>query len=808
MSDWAAHFARVNDEGDLSWLREGVAFTGGEVYYPPGASFACVAWEGAGGAQPRAELLRELSRDNGEAVFLTQCDAIDECIYQRWRSGECVRALQWSGERGGWLEARGEPEAWEADFFFPRDGMSAAQRDLETRTLSPAEKNHLSKLIFQLWTRRRIEAPWPYPRVPAARLAERIGEFLNLPRPGLHVAPRIERGGQEEERLVPQHGWAGIPTIWGGYPGRHIDPVLFCVFSPDGAWLASGDAAQIKVWKTGSGREWRSMSWPEEVPPTCAAFTHTGRHLLVGDGGGTMVLWNSETGEAKLTLSVADHLRCVAVAPDGRRAAAGGQRVSLWDLKNGEELARLPLGGGSADDHAIEGLAFSPDGKSLAIIRQHQGTRLEVWDPQEQALVWSQAGSLPIRPPVTFSPDGRWLITSLADQEGGQLWDARTGTPSDAVRGVRFFGWTPHGTLATGNPVLPPMRAARPPLFYCFKSGEAFRLSDGVKVLHAAFTDRQAVASAEGLLAEVTGNTVSVWSLRDDRVRLVSLSNPPIAAVGFLLGGSVAAWIDEGGSLHRTEVIGKHGVQATPPTTAHLGALAAAAFLANERHLLVQRDDGRLELYDAMTGEPLRSVLDPRPDRPMQAPLLEVSADGRWAVTRFGVFGLDYGAGSPLPARHFAVEHWALSRDGGRLMACGDGGVSLWHTASQRRGPLEQPPYPAHAAAFFPNGRNALIGTWQAMLVVGVDTCRIDHIFEGHRGYVRACAVSPDETIAASAGDDATVRVWDLASGAELEQLNFGTVHDEPTRLCWAPDGRSLLIGTRGGVVIRMTPEV
>jgi WD40 repeat protein len=39
-------------------------------------------------------------------------------------------------------------------------------------------------------------------------------------------------------------------------------------------------------------------------------------------------------------------------------------------------------------------------------------------------------------------------------------------------------------------------------------------------------------------------------------------------------------------------------------------------------------------------------------------------------------------------------------------------------------------------------------------------------VFEGHTGWVTALAVLPEGRLAASAGHDRTVRVWDLASGA------------------------------------------
>ena len=46
------------------------------------------------------------------------------------------------------------------------------------------------------------------------------------------------------------------------------------------------------------------------------------------------------------------------------------------------------------------------------------------------------------------------------------------------------------------------------------------------------------------------------------------------------------------------------------------------------------------------------------------------------------------------------------------------------------------------------------------------------HTLSGHTGWVRAVAVTPDGRQAVSASDDNTLKVWDLASGAELHTLS------------------------------------
>jgi eukaryotic-like serine/threonine-protein kinase len=230
-------------------------------------------------------------------------------------------------------------------------------------------------------------------------------------------------------KLLAAGGTDGTVLLWETETGRALAPlrehpgeVLAVAWSPDSKKLVSaGEDAVLRVWEAGSGNRLATLD-PRHLDPR-----HTGPiegvswspngKILASDSErhGTVRLWDAGSGEFLRTLS--PNGRFLAWSPPDSKtldsktlATTGDDTVRLYDVGSGELRATL-LGNKGV---AVLGLAWSPDGKTLASCGGDG--RVRIWDAAPG--IWAATTGEPLH---TIQGNMRNRITRFWDADNGQL---------------------------------------------------------------------------------------------------------------------------------------------------------------------------------------------------------------------------------------------------------------------------------------------------------------------------------------------------------------------------------------------------
>ncbi|WNG22447.1 WD40 repeat domain-containing protein [Cystobacter fuscus] len=211
--------------------------------------------------------------------------------------------------------------------------------------------------------------------------------------------------------------------------GVWIDALAF----PEEQALVSGAEDGLRLWSLSGG----SALAPGAFEPGTVTLAVSPDRELIAAGGtdGTVRVLEASSGRQVLGLSgVTGSVRGLAFAPDGKTLAAGGERdVTLWSLPSGSVAGQL-----AGHTAKIWALAFDSTGSRLASGGADGTVRL--WDVgRRQQLRQFQAGGT-VRA-IAFTPTHGLMVTAGMKQPL-RIWDAAEG------RVLKELDDGPVGTLA------------------------------------------------------------------------------------------------------------------------------------------------------------------------------------------------------------------------------------------------------------------------------------------------------------------------------------------------------------------------
>ena len=452
-------------------------------------------------------------------------------------------------------------------------------------------------------------------------------------------------------------------------------------------------------------------------------------------------------------------VRSVAFSPDGRLLASASkdQTIKLWETASGRQLFTL------TQPDEVWAVAFSPDGSLLASGSKDQTVRL--WDARAGTEIRVLLGHEGPVHSVAFSPDGKSVASGSWDGKI-KLWRhaEMSGPPGGAVEAaltlsghtdlVMSLAFSPDGKmLASGGGGLENDNSIK---LWDIAGGRQLRTLSG----HADDVNGLAFSPDGKTLASAgEDKTVYLWDVGAGRVRRALREHTaPVAAVVFGRDGRMLASVGE--SIRLWDAEGGRMLRVLPHTGSAIALSPDGVTLANAQLSWVG-------LWDIPSGQVLRTLI-----------------------------------GRSLP-----VKSVAYSPDGAMMLSAG-GNLSLWDFGVGRRAARPDLTHAdANAAGFSPDGKLIASGGADGTLKLwDAKAGRELRTLQGHRGQVNAVAFSPDgKTLASGSGsaplpglaagitDEASVRLWDVATGRELHRLASGAMYSGS--IAFSPDGKLLAVG-------------
>jgi hypothetical protein len=159
------------------------------------------------------------------------------------------------------------------------------------------------------------------------------------------------------------------------------------------------------------------------------------------------------------------------------------------------------------------------------------------------------------------------------------------------------------------------------------------------------------------------------------------------------------------------------------------------------------------------------------------APAATLDALGRWVI-----------------AADFAADGATFATAGGESLLYRPGDVVVWKADGARVGDLPGHPTAVWAVKISRDGKLAATAGYDGLVKLWDYPARtLKSDLKKHKGWVRSLDFSPDGTKLATAGEDGTVVVWQTADGSEVKSI---TAHAGPvTAVEFSPDGGTLATG-------------
>lgn len=616
-------------------------------------------------------------------------------------------------------------------------------------------------------------------------------------------------------------------------------------FAADASVLSSvGWDASVRIWDVASGEESGVMKGHKKGIRSIAMSSDGKRVATVNDR--EFKLWDGEKREFLADLGGENTgAKFVAMSPDGLWLVSITRdgTAHLWDVEKRTEKAKLeknPQTASTSDDdddsgapraaanptgdipepEAIQSLAYSRDGKWIAIAREdgrisirhaadgkvareldaftdvaacvafsHDSQRLAAGSFDKTIKVWNVVSGEQLAEmtghsnwvfSVAFSPDGSQLASGGYDRSV-KLWNVadskEIATLSSHTAGVRSVAFTIDGQrLVSGS-------ADRTAIVWDLTERKPIATLKG----HSAAV-RAVACSPDGTTIATASEDASVklWRTSDwtERLSMSGTEGVMFWCLAFSPAGrTLAAGAFDGTVKLYDPSDGKERKMLRGPTE----AITAIAFAPGAHEIIAGSIDKSLRRWKAELGATsVAAAKTADPEKPAELKPIE-------AVTALNAILLN--TAQPVLSLAFNKDGRRLAVGTGKFRS--PGSVQLWDT--QKREKLWQSDefkFGVPAVAFSKDEQRVAIGNFADNFLRLVDIANGKQLKEirGHRAKITAISYSPDGKHFATASLDRDVKLWDASTNKE--QKTFIGHADYVYSIAFSRDGKRLLSGS------------
>jgi WD40 repeat protein/serine/threonine protein kinase len=530
-------------------------------------------------------------------------------------------------------------------------------------------------------------------------------------------------------------------------------------FSSDGKQLAASLAnGSVCTWDVSTRQPIRTL-FGHFGTVGSVAMSHDRQWIAAAGGDGSIKLWDRATGDLVRTLSCkSPEAYEICFSADSRKLASvyADGMVRLWDPQTGVELRSI-----AAHKDSAFGLAFDPKGVRLA--SASFDNTVKIWDAatgsERRTFRGHEAGPLC----VAFSPDGKRVASGGWDMTI-QIWDPETGVVERTLRGhnlqVRGVAFSPDGKrLASvgGDLRLWDVETGQELLALRGATGfmKCVRFSPDGQLLATPSWDQTLKIWDGSPVPEKAKHGLMTLRGFAGPVYRVAISNDGTRIAGTSTDHTARVWeADSGQLVHRLE--------------GHRDVVEGVAFSPNGCLIATASRDKTIRIWDSATAALVKTL-----DASEWMNCVEFSPDGSLLA--------------------------AAGRDWGAKV-----GIQTWNTTTWEKNSTQFAGSHAelHRIAFSPDSRTVAagartssVGAANSIRLWDAATGRVLQTLSSSPG---SLAFHPDGKRVAAWGDDRTLKMWDVKTGAEVSSVQHEVAG---SNLVIHPDGRRLFLADMSGSV-------